>query len=195
VSIEGDNGKQERRSAGRRARRALQATSPKAGEQAAAHFPADRLKNYSVAAIYWPCSSEIDPRPLGRRLEQAGARLCLPTVHTIDRALEFRAFRWDGHSRARRSGARAPAASAAIVRPDLVIVPLLAYDASGGRLGQGGGYYDRTISQLREGGPVFVLGLAYAGQEVERLPAETHDQPLDAVLTETGLRLFATRDD
>jgi 5-formyltetrahydrofolate cyclo-ligase len=74
-------------------------------------------------------------------------------------------------------------------------VPLLAFDAHGGRLGQGGGYYDRTIAQLRAGGPVFVLGLAYAGQEVERLPAETHDQPLDAVLTETGLRLFATRDD
>ncbi len=78
--------------------------------------------------------------------------------------------------------------------PDLVLVPLLAFDPYGGRLGQGGGYYDRTLAQLRAERPVFVLGLAYAGQEVERLPAETHDQPLDAVLTETGLRSFARED-
>ncbi|HEY9233988.1 MAG TPA: 5-formyltetrahydrofolate cyclo-ligase, partial [Phenylobacterium sp.] len=68
----------------------------------------------------------------------------------------------------------------------LVICPLLAFDRRGARLGQGGGHYDRTIEALRAEGPVFVLGLAYAGQEVEGLPAEPHDQRLDAILTESG---------
>ncbi|MDP8916491.1 MAG: 5-formyltetrahydrofolate cyclo-ligase, partial [Pseudomonadota bacterium] len=84
----------------------------------------------------------------------------------------------------------APGKRAPFVTPDLVVTPLLAFDAAGGRLGQGGGYYDRTLAELRGRGQVFVLGLAWAGQEVARLPAETHDQPLDAVLTERELRLF-----
>jgi 5-formyltetrahydrofolate cyclo-ligase len=87
-------------------------------------------------------------------------------------------------------GVRAPTRRAPFVTPDLVVTPLLAFDALGGRLGQGGGYYDRTLAELRARGQVFVLGLAWAGQEVERLPAETHDQPLDAVLTERELRFF-----
>ena len=77
------------------------------------------------------------------------------------------------------------------MRPELVVTPLLAFDGSGGRMGQGGGYYDRTLGQLRAEGRVFVVGLAFAGQEVEKLPAEDHDQPLDAVLTEAGFRRFA----
>jgi 5-formyltetrahydrofolate cyclo-ligase len=67
---------------------------------------------------------------------------------------------------------------------------MLAFDERGRRLGQGGGYYDRTLEKLRGEEPVFVLGLAFAAQEVEKLPAETHDQPLDAVLTEAGFRRF-----
>ena len=69
-----------------------------------------------------------------------------------------------------------------------MIAPLLAFDRLGGRLGQGGGHYDRTLAGLRRTGPVFVLGLAYAGQEVDRLDLEPHDQKLDAVLTEAGYR-------
>ena len=67
---------------------------------------------------------------------------------------------------------------------------MLAFDAGGARLGQGAGYYDRTLERLRAQGPVFVIGLAYAGQQVDRLRAEPHDQPLDAILTERGLQLF-----
>jgi 5-formyltetrahydrofolate cyclo-ligase len=72
------------------------------------------------------------------------------------------------------------------VRPDLVIAPLLAFDRAGGRIGQGGGHYDRTIAALRTQGPLFVIGLAFAGQEVAELPHEPHDQRLDAILTETA---------
>ena len=77
-------------------------------------------------------------------------------------------------------------ASAPQVTPSLVICPLLAFDKAGGRLGRGGGHYDRTIAALRAAGPVFMLGLAYAGQEVDALVMEPHDQRLDAILTENG---------
>ena len=176
------------------ARRVLQVAGPEAGEQAARHFAAADPGSFQVAALYWPCGSELDPRPLGRALEARGTRLCLPTVAAADCALEFRAFHEGDALATDALGLAAPGADAEVLRPDLVIVPLLAFDASGGRLGQGGGYYDRTLEQLRAEGPVFVVGLAYAGQEVDRLPAEDHDQPLDAVLTEAGLRRFATED-
>jgi 5-formyltetrahydrofolate cyclo-ligase len=74
------------------------------------------------------------------------------------------------------------------VSPELVVAPLLAFDRHGGRLGQGGGHYDRTLANLRAKGRVFILGLAYAGQEVDAIPIEPHDQRLDAVLTEAGYR-------
>ncbi|HRD47008.1 MAG TPA: 5-formyltetrahydrofolate cyclo-ligase, partial [Caulobacter sp.] len=78
-------------------------------------------------------------------------------------------------------------AAADDVSPDLVMVPLLAFDAAGGRLGQGGGHYDRTMAALRNrpSSPPFV-GMAYSGQQVAALPREPHDQPLDGILTEAG---------
>ena len=79
-----------------------------------------------------------------------------------------------------------PTAEAETLTPTLVIVPLLAFDRSGYRLGQGGGFYDRTLQALRAAGPLFTIGLAYAGQEIEQVPREIHDQALDAILTESG---------
>ena len=79
--------------------------------------------------------------------------------------------------------------------PQLVIVPLLAFDSDGYRLGQGGGYYDRTLDALRRQGSVFAIGLAYAGQQVDRVPREAHDQPLDAIVSETGYHRVQTKDD
>jgi len=83
-------------------------------------------------------------------------------------------------------GIPAPPQEAEAVLPDLVIAPLLAFDRAGGRLGQGAGHYDRAIANLRRCKSVFVLGLAYAGQELPQIPMEPHDQRLDAILTETG---------
>ena len=71
-----------------------------------------------------------------------------------------------------------------------MLVPLLAFDAAGHRLGYGGGFYDRTLAALRANGPVTAIGVAYAGQEVENLPQEEFDERLDMVLTENGLRAF-----
>ena len=78
-----------------------------------------------------------------------------------------------------------PPASAPEVLPNLLITPLLAFDRKGGRLGQGGGHYDRTLANLRRQRPVFVLGVAFAGQEIDAVPVADHDQRLDAIVTET----------
>jgi 5-formyltetrahydrofolate cyclo-ligase len=189
-----ETGKAALRQEARRRRRALQAASPKAAEAAAGLLP-ERLLDTAVVALYWPAGSEIDPRPLGDRLAACGAQLCLPAVAAPDAPLEFRAWRVGEPLSGDAIGMAAPGPEQPRLRPGMVIVPLLAFDRFGGRLGQGGGYYDRTLAQLRADGPVFVMGLAYAGQEAERLPAETHDQPLDAVLTETGFRAFRSNED
>mgnify|MGYP006190825709 CR=1 FL=1 len=86
------------------------------------------------------------------------------------------------------AGCPAPLPLGEVVRPDLILTPLLAFDARGGRLGQGGGHYDRTFAALPD---AIRVGLAYAGQQIEALPFEPHDIPLHGVLTETGYRPFA----
>ena len=153
----------------RRRRRELSAAAPDAAERAAASLPMDRLPLFTVVAGYEPMGAEIDPRPLLARLTARGATLVLPVVTSPERPLTFR--RTDGAGEA---------------APDLIIAPLLAFDRAGGRLGQGGGHYDRTIQRLRAGSKVFVIGLAYAGQEIDAVPTEPHDQRLDAILTEIG---------
>ncbi|HEX8570888.1 MAG TPA: 5-formyltetrahydrofolate cyclo-ligase, partial [Caulobacteraceae bacterium] len=174
-----------------RARRsALHAAHPEAAVLAATHWPAG-LGPFTAAALYAPTGSEVDPRPLGLVLGREGCRLCLPVVTELGAPLAFRPWTAGEPLVPDALGMAAPGREAEAMTPDVVVTPLLAFDRSGGRMGQGGGYYDRTIEQLRAKGRVFVLGLAFAGQEVEKLPAEDHDQPLDAVLTEAGFRLFA----
>jgi 5-formyltetrahydrofolate cyclo-ligase len=165
-------------------RKSLAAHSPDAGARAATLFPACRSPR--IVAGYRPLGAEIDPWPLMLRLSQAGARLALPVAERQDAALVFRAFAEGDPLAPDAFGIAAPPPGAEVVRPDFVITPLLAFDRAGGRIGQGGGHYDRTLAALRAEGPVFVLGLAYAAQEVARIPAEPHDQSLDAILTETA---------
>jgi 5-formyltetrahydrofolate cyclo-ligase len=170
------------------ARRAeAQAADPLAGERLAALFPVALLPaSGAVVAGYWPFRSEIDPRPLMRRLAERGARLALPVTPAkgADEPLSFRL--WDeAHTLAPGHFAvHEPPSHAQTVEPDLVLAPLLAYDAAGHRLGYGAGHYDRTLARLRALKPVTALGLAYAAQRVERLPAGVHDQKLDGIITE-----------
>ena len=137
-----------------------------------------------VAALYYGFGSEISPRILADQLAEAGWILALPSVEGESGAMVFR--RWDRVTPLIRDeiGLHAPSAENDILDPDLVIVPLLAFDRAGLRLGQGGGYYDRALKALRDTREVFVLGLAYSGQETANLPHEPHDQALDAILTE-----------
>jgi 5-formyltetrahydrofolate cyclo-ligase len=171
----------------RTSRRALAAEAPDAAGLAAALAMASAL-SAEVVAGYHPQGGEMDPGPLIRALAAKGARAVLPRAARRDAPLRFHAADDPTPKTPDAYGVPAPAASAEILTPDLVIVPLLAFDARGGRLGQGAGCYDRTLADLRSRGAVWVLGLAYAGQEVAKVPAEDHDQLLDAVLTEKAYR-------
>ena len=170
----------------REQRKRLARETPDAGAIAAGLLPAERLVGLTVVAGYRPKGDEIDPRPLMNRLAQAGVLLALPVAMERATPLEFRAYAPGDRLEPDACNIAGPTAEAPVVRPDLVITPLLAFDRAGGRMGQGGGHYDRTLQAMRTGGPVFVLGLAYAGQEVAEIPAEQHDQRLDAILTEKG---------
>ncbi len=167
-------------------RRELARAFPGAAQRAADHLPLDALPAFTCFSGYHAVGDELDPEPLVRRLAGTGATFALPVADFADAPLIFRA--WDSGDVPAPDffGVPAPPPSAKAVTPDLVICPLLAFDRAGARLGQGGGHYDRTIEALRAAGPVFVLGLAYAGQEVAALAAEAHDQRLDAILTENG---------
>jgi len=171
-------------------RRALKAGDPLAGERAADRFDASKLAPFRIAAIYRPIGSEIDPGPLGRRLAASGVVIALPVVVAAGAPLLFRRAT-DGAAFAPDAlGIAAPGPEAETVAPDLIVTPLLGFDSCGARIGQGGGYYDRTLASLRAKAQVFALGLAYDGQTVDRLAPEPHDQPLDGVLTPSGLQLF-----
>jgi len=159
-----------------------------AAERAADALPLERLPPFAAFSLYFAHGSEIDPRPLGRRLAETGAVALLPVALSHSTALIFRVFAPDAALEPDVVGVPSPPKSAAEMVPDLIVAPLLAFDRRGGRLGQGGGHFDRTLENLRAARPVFVLGLAYAGQEVDEIPMEPHDQRLDAVLTETGYR-------
>ena len=174
-----------------RARRAqLKHDHPDAAVQAALAFEAAGLGPFAVAAIYHPLGTEFDPFPLAAVLARHGCRIALPVVTARDAALLFRLQSEEGPLPPDALGIPAPGPDAPAVRPDLVICPLLGFDARGGRLGQGGGFYDRTLQALRAQGPVTAIGLANAGQELPEVPTGPFDQRLDGVLTERGWRPF-----
>ncbi len=164
----------------------LSARDPDAGDTLADKFPLKLLERYGPnVAAYLPIGSEIDPRPLMKRLASNGAELCLPRVEE-DGTMTYRAWAPGEPLEARPFGLSEPAGDAPFVSPTLVLAPLLGYDRAGNRLGYGQGHYDRALSKLREQGRVFVCGLAFFDQEVETLPSEPHDIPLDWVMTERG---------
>lgn len=174
----------------RRRRRALAGQAPGAALAAADHAPVAELARLGWFSSYHAMGTELDPEPLALRLIAAGGRLAMPATLGADRPLVFRQVRAGDIAVPDAFGVPSPPPEAPEATPRLVICPLLAFDRAGGRLGQGGGHYDRTLAVLRAQGPVFVLGLAYAGQEVAALDLEPHDQRLDAILTETGYTRF-----
>jgi len=156
---------------------------------AIARFAGDlELAPGAIVAGYFPFRDEADPRGLMAALSAKGHPLALPSVEP-DKPLTFRAWAMGDAMHSSAYGIPEPLASAPEAVPSLVLVPLLAFDATGHRLGYGGGFYDRTLSLLARA-PLIALGVAYAGQEVPALPREAHDHPLDGVITENGLRRF-----
>jgi 5-formyltetrahydrofolate cyclo-ligase len=130
--------------------------------------------------------SEISPLPLLRRLADAGVNLALPVIAGRGQPLTMRAWSFDAALAAGVWGIREPTTDASDVVPDVLIVPLLAFDRRGYRLGYGGGYYDRTIARLGAMKPVIAIGLAFAAQQIDEVPTTSRDERLDLVLTEGG---------
>lgn len=141
----------------------------------------------AVVSGFWPLPGEIDVRPLLLALAGRGHAIALP--RTPRRGLPLRFHRWRPGDSLERGpiGLSQPAATAPVLLPDLVLVPMVAFDAGLRRLGHGGGYYDRTLAGLRAAGSPFALGIAFAAQQAEGLPADALDARLDAVATENGI--------
>jgi 5-formyltetrahydrofolate cyclo-ligase len=142
----------------------------------------------AVVSFYWPMGDEADPRALAQELAARDAVLALPVVARKRSPLHFRAWREGDPLIVHAFGMHEPGPEAPQVVPDVLLVPLLAFDARGNRLGYGGGFYDCTLASLEK---KLAVGIAYAGQEVAALPALPHDHPLDMAITETGVRRFA----
>src|SRR5690606_35197139 len=156
---------------------------------AARHFcDGVRLAADDVVAGYWPIRDEIDCRPLLEHLLAAGRAVALPGF-TAAGGLSFR--RWsDGEAlHPAGFGTLAPPETAPVVQPTVMFVPLLGFDSEGTRLGYGKGHYDRAIASMPE--RPLLVGYGFAAQELDGIPREAHDVPLDIMITETGLRRFS----
>jgi 5-formyltetrahydrofolate cyclo-ligase len=144
----------------------------------------------TILSGFWPIRSEADVRPLMFALRERGARLCLPVV-TDRETIVFRELVRGAAMIDTGFGTAGPGPEAEVLDPRTLLVPLSAFDATGNRIGYGAGHYDRAIARLRERGMTpKLVGVAFACQEAGAVPAEPHDVPLDAILTEDGLRIF-----
>jgi len=162
---------------------------PAAERQTAAEAIAARvfpipIKTGMIVSGYSPLKSEINPLPLLRKLAAAGAQLALPVVAGRGKPLIMRSYAFGQLLDAGVWGIREPKHGAPEVEPDILIVPLAAFDRKGNRIGYGAGYYDMTINRLRQRKPALAVGIAYAAQEVPEVPVTPRDARLDLVLTE-----------
>lgn len=167
---------------------ALAASAP---GRLAAHFAAAlRLAPGAAISGYWPGRSELDIRPLLTRLQGTGHPIGLPVVVGRGKPLLFREWRPGDRLEPRAFGLQEPLATAPEVVPRVLLVPLLAFDREGYRIGYGGGYYDLTLATLRARGEVLAIGVGYAAQGVARLPHDGRDERLDWMVTEEGAVAF-----
>ena len=181
-----DQSKADLRAAALAARDALSAEHRAAAAQAIAGrgLPFE-ITPGAIVAGYSPIRSEVDPAPLMRKLAAQGAQLALPVITARGQSLRFRA--WSPGDRLLQGplGILEPSPGAAEIIPDIVLVPLAAFDRAGHRIGYGAGHYDRTLAQLHKSKGFTAIGLAFAAQQVKTVPALQHDVALDYVLTET----------
>ena len=165
---------------------------PALGRQQAAETIAARAFPLTVPARaivsgFMPLKSEINPLPLLRRLAGIGAQLALPVVAGRGKPLVMRAYAFGDPLDSGQWGIREPKPEAPELFPDIMIVPLLAFDRRGYRLGYGAGYYDMTITGLRAKKPVVAVGIGFAAQEVAEIPTTPRDARLDLMLTENDV--------
>lgn len=179
----------EEKAAARKTAYAVRKAAFAAGQGQAAEILADFLSAQSgrVLSGYMPMRTEIDPLPA---MAAHQGPVCVPVIPGRDMPLRFREWTPGAAMVEGAFGAFIPA-DGAWLEPEVLIVPLLAFDARGYRLGYGGGFYDRTLERLRARHATFAVGFAFSAQEVARVPTEPTDQPLDAILTENGLVTLA----
>jgi 5-formyltetrahydrofolate cyclo-ligase len=138
----------------------------------------------TIVSAFMPLKSEINPLPLMQKLSEQGAQLALPAIGGRGKPLSMRAWQFGGPLDRGQWGIREPTKDAPEVDPDILLVPLLAFDRRGFRIGYGAGYYDMTIHRLRGLKAVTAVGIAFAAQEVPEIPTTPRDERLDLVLTE-----------
>jgi len=163
-----------------------------AAEAIAAHAFPIAVKPGMIVAGFMPMKSEINPLPLMRKLADAGAQLALPAIAGRGQPLIMRAYKFGDALARGQWSIREPKPDAPDVAPDILIVPLAAFDRAGHRIGYGAGYYDLTIRGLRAQKPVTAVGIAFAVQEIREVPATPRDERLDFVLTEREVIDFRT---
>lgn len=173
------------RSAARRRRKML--SNEMAAQRLISNFPNGFFQER--IAGFAPIGDEIDLWPLLHHLRGSGRIIGLPVTAAKPSPLTFRRWNENCEMACDQYGIQYPK-NGEVITPQLILVPLLAFTPRGDRLGYGGGYYDRTLTELRASGELFTCGVAYAGQEVETLPTDAHDVRLDSILTEDGFRRF-----
>lgn len=158
--------------------------------EAAAAIP---VEPGTVVSAFWPIRSEVDVRPLMSALQDKGARVCLPAV--LDKTtIVFRELVRGAELVETGYGTAGPGEDAPVLDPQLMLIPLAAFDARGHRIGYGAGYYDRAIARLHDKGMrPRMIGVAFDCQEVPLVPDEPHDVIIPEILTESGLRRFGSR--
>ncbi|MEP9372182.1 5-formyltetrahydrofolate cyclo-ligase [Mesorhizobium sp. KR1-2] len=158
--------------------------------EAAAAIP---VEPGTVVSAFWPIRSEVDVRPLMSALQDKGARVCLPAV--LDKTtIVFRELVRGAELVETGYGTAGPGEDAPVLDPQLMLIPLAAFDARGHRIGYGAGYYDRAIARLHDKGMrPRMIGVAFDCQEVPLVPDEPHDVIIPEILTESGLRRFGAR--
>ncbi|MHB1101491.1 MAG: 5-formyltetrahydrofolate cyclo-ligase [Devosia sp.] len=167
----------------------LQGYRADAAKAAAEHFFAGvTLRPTEMVAAYWPIRDELDCKLVLTRLMDEGQPVCLPVVLGENQPLELRLWEQGAALYPSGFGTLAPGENAPLVEPDVVLMPLLGFDQLGTRLGYGGGYYDRTLAAISRSPRL--IGFAFSAQELNHIPREIHDVPLDAVVTEQGVRHF-----
>ncbi len=180
-----DEAKADLRVAAQARRDALPAEARKTAAEtiAARKFPL-AIAPGTIVSGFMPLKSEINPLPLMQKLSEAGASFALPAIAGRGKPLIMRAWEFGAPLDRGQWGIREPKPEAPEVEPDILLVPLLAFDRAGYRLGYGAGYYDMTIHRLRALKSVTAVGIAFAAQEVPKIPTTPRDERLDLVLTE-----------
>ncbi len=145
----------------------------------------------AIVSGFWPMRSEVDVRPMMFALREHGARLCLPAI--LDKStIAFRELVRGAPLVEMGFGTHGPGEEAEVLDPDIMLIPLAAFDRRGHRIGYGAGYYDRAIGRLQDAGKQpRLIGIAFDCQEVSEVPDEPHDVVIPEILTESGLRRFA----